>query len=294
MDYCYEIVDNPTQSRYIVLENDYFTLNTENIKNVKFDYECRNYIMCELSRKCPERYYMKMIDCCFEDDFEFKDGIFYNKRKPYMFFTNNYVPDLNNIAINSIMENYDDINIDNMISIVASKKCHQDFFIINNGKGKYTSCNMHTRHLNYFEEEDKDMIIEELYENPDFVIKKRHLSVSTIKENVNYCMSLDTGDILTTYFDQIAATTEGNDFVVQFVISDDEIFIKHEGKYIDGNEMLLTNDKPEIGFTLLQDNEGYYIIKFKEKYINIEWFKSAYGGIIFKENSWTRFSIVES
>jgi hypothetical protein len=294
MDYRYKIVDEPTQSRYIVLENDYFTLNTETIKNVKFDYECRNYIMCELNRKCSEWYYTKMIDCCFENDFELKNGVFHNKRKPYMFFTNKYVPDLDHLAINSIMENYNDINIDNMISIVASKKCHQDFFIIYNGKGKYISCNVHTQHLNYFEEEDKDLVTEKLYEDPNLVIeirKHQPIAIVDIKEDVNYRISTDTGEILTTYFDEVAATVEGNDFVVQFLISNGEVFIKHENKYIDGNGMLLINDKPETGFTLLRDKEGYYIIGFKDEYINIEWFKSTYGGLVFKEHSWTRFII---
>ena len=97
MDYYAKYGARRTNDKYIVLEKDYFTFNVGNIKNIKCDYGCRNYIMYELNRLRNEIYYKDMIECEFYGDLELKDDVFYNTKLPYMVFANEKVDDVNAI-----------------------------------------------------------------------------------------------------------------------------------------------------------------------------------------------------
>ena len=139
--------------------------------------------MYDLKRPLLEIYYKNMIDCKFEGDLELRNGIFYNRKRPYMIFTNEYADDMN-----SIMESYDQIDIDKMIHII-----HQDFFIIYEGDEKYISCSIYTRHLNHFDEVYKDIIVEQLYEDPNVVVEFTERNppvVRTVEENKKYRMKM--------------------------------------------------------------------------------------------------------
>ena len=290
MDRYYTVVEQHTQDKYLVLKKDYFTFNVGKIKDIKCDYECRNYIMYELKKPLLEMYYKNMIDCEFEGDLDLRNGIFYNRKRPYMIFTNEYVDD-----VNSIMESYDQIDIDKMIHIIHQKECHQDFFIIYEGDEKYISCSIHTRHLNHFDEAYKDMIVEQLYEDPNVVVEftKRNPPVRTmdIKENVDYRLQTAMGDTFHIFENRIIATSEEHDFIIQFVIRDDQIFIRHQNKYIVGSTMELIDDIPDTGFDLFI-NGDHHAIGFKGQYMDIEWYKASYGEIIFKEDQWTDLTMV--
>lgn len=290
MDRYYTTVEQPTQDKYLVLKKDYFTFNVGSTQNIKCDYECRNYIMYELKKPLLEAYYKDMIDCKFEGDLELKDNIFYNKKRPYMIFTNEYIDD-----VNSIMEFYDQINIDQMIHIIHHKKCNQDFFIIYEGDKKYVSCNVHTRHLNHFDEAYKDIIVEQLYEDPNIVVEftKRDPLIHTIdiKENIDYRLQTVTGDTFDIFDNRVIAVSTNNGFIIQFVIRDNQVFIRHKNKYIVGDTMELMDDMPNTGFDLFIDND-YYVIGFQGQYMDIEWYKASCGEVVFKENQWIDLMIL--
>lgn len=290
MDRYYTIVEQPTQDKYLVLKKDYFTFNVGNTQNIKCDYECRNYIMYELKKPLREIYYKDMIDCKFEEDLELRDGIFYNKKRPYMIFTNEYIDD-----INSIMEPYDQININQMVDIIHHKKCNQDFFIIYEGNGKCVSCNVYTHHLNHFDEAYKDMIVEQLYEDPNVVVEftKRNPLIHTIdiKENIDYRFQTAMGDTFDIFDNRMIAVSERDGFIIQFVIRDNQVFIRHKNKYIAGGTMELVDDMPDTGFDLFIDDD-YYVIGFQGQYMDIEWCKASCGDIVFKEDQWINLMIL--
>jgi hypothetical protein len=275
MDRYYTVVEQHTQDKYLVLKKDYFTFNVGKIKGIKCDYECRNYIMYDLKRPMLEIYYKNMIDCEFEGDLELRNGIFYNRKTPYMIFTNEYVDDMN-----SVMESYDQIDIDKMIHIIHQKKCHQDFFIIYEGDEKYISCSIHTRHLNHFDEVYKDMIVEQLYEDPNVVVEFTERNppvVRTVEENKKYRMRMPE-DSFSIFNDQLIGTMYGDDLIVEFVLKSGKAFIVHDGKYLTEHGTFVS-EMPEEGFDIYENGVG-----FRDKIMDIEWYKASYGEVVFNKS----------
>jgi hypothetical protein len=272
MDHCVKYVERSDEYKYIVLEKDYFTFNVGNIKNIKCDYGCRNYIMYELNKYHNEIFYKNMIECEFDGDLELINGVFYNTKLPYMVFTNEKVDD-----INVIIHKYDNINMDLMVEIVQQKRCHQEFFIVYLENKKCMSYNIKTKHINYFEAWMIDEIIETLYEHPDVMIEIEDApppQLRIVEENKKYHMKM-TEDVFSIYEDRLIASRERYDFIVEFILKSGKAFIVHDNKYL-SKDGTFVSEIPEEGFDIYDDRVG-----FKDKMMDIEWYTGSYGEIVF-------------
>lgn len=193
-------------------------------------------------------------------------------KRPYMVFANEGVDD-----INAITQTYDIVNIDAMIDIVHRKRCHQGFFTVYLGNGKYMSCSTNTRHINYFESWMLDDIIQILYEHPDAVIEFGKPSLRTVEENKKYRMKMPE-DSFSIFNDRLIGTMYGDDLIVEFVLKSGKAFIVHDGKYLTEHGTFVS-EMPEEGFDIYENGVG-----FRDKMMDIEWYKASYGEVVFNKS----------
>lgn len=300
MDHYATITDHATNATYIVFEKEYFSFTvSESICNIKCDYECRNYIMKQLLLNAPERYYKGMMMYNFDGKLVRKNNIFYNKRRPYMIFTNEHLNDYEN----TITETYQNVDVHHMKQMVNHKKCHQDFFVVYLGDGEFMSCNTHSFHVNYYNKKLADVVAEKLYSNPYSELVKRDRPVinpktylsedvngNRIEQNKYYYLRLFNGDndVLDVFNDTIVGSTEKDNLIVECVHGDHNTFILHQKKYlcVYNNEIKLTpNPPPQDQSLMFTDTDGHkFKIVHNHKYMDIEWVKASTGVIVFNHS----------
>jgi hypothetical protein len=165
--------DNSIKERlgtiFVILKEEYFIIYTAKHNNIICDYNCRNFIMSYLyPRRGNDLYYENLVNNNF--GLKLIDGIINNIQLPYLIFTNKGLHD-NATEENTIIENYNEIDMKKFAKITKNKKCNKTFFIIYLDNEKYICCNIETLETYQYSRRLKYHVIKVLYENVNNIKK---------------------------------------------------------------------------------------------------------------------------
>jgi hypothetical protein len=295
---------------FVILQEKYFIFYTAKHHNIICDYNCRNFVMRHLyPKRGGDPYYDNLINSHFNGKLKLINNIFYNTELPYMFFTKENIM-MNGAEDNTIVEYYQELNIEKFAQIVKKKQCYDKFFIVYLGNEQYMCCNTHTLETYQYNTRIKYGVVLKLYDDIDSISRMKtedkkvkilqrvndfHMIDITghqVTENKDYYLKIfndndDSTDVLEIFNNELSGGTSNPDLIVQCVVENNIVYIKHENKYLyasEDNFIKLSRTLPtksqrlQFHFT----NNKFKVVKWNQNaYLTIEWVKASYGAIMF-------------
>lgn len=320
-NYCtfvkFDNIEKRIGTRFVILQEKNFVFYTAKYHNIVCDYNCRNVVMTHLYPE-SDPYYDDLINSHFNGKLTLMNNIFYNTELPYMFFTKENIR-MNSTEDNTIVEYYQELDINKFAEIVKTKQYYDKFFIVYLGNEEYMCCNTNTLETYQYNVRMKYNIIRKLYNDINVIshMKEEENKITTdlqrtnnfsmvditgrqIIEGKNYYLKIfddfndeddensdSNTDVLRIVNNELSGGVSGIDLIVQCVTENNIVFIKHENKYLyaaNENSIQLSQTIPPKDKRLQFHftNNKFKVVQWNQNaYMTIDWVVSSYGNITF-------------
>jgi hypothetical protein len=304
-----DAINSRIDTYFVVLHETYFTVHVGNQQS-KFDYDCRNRVMRDayLNQGHVQPLRLNTID-----------DAFHNIEPPYLLFANENMR-WDSVEDNTIMANYNKVDILKFAEIAKSKACNDKFFVVYLGDDRYICCNTQTLETYEYTSIAKSRIIRMLYEKSDDPFQKlkseydqlkaiepvprcsnfplKDIEGHTLEENTDYCLELydADSDILRFMDNQLSSThylNQVKQVIVQYSIVNGIHHLVFENKYLhvaDGDdEITLTGQPPDqhhsLEFQMTEENTFFIVRWGQSKFLALEDITYSYGSVNFQDDN---------
>jgi hypothetical protein len=310
-----DAIDSRLGSDFIVLQEKYFIAHVAG-RQVKCDYDCRNFIM---RRLYPGQGSDKVL--IYNDNFfvEKIDGVVHNRQPPYLLFTNECIRGFN-AEDNTIIANYTNVDIPKFAETTKSKECNHMFYVVYLGDDQYICCDVRTlktyeyssvikhRIMSILREKSNDPFAQLQAEYEELKSIKtlprvsnfhlRDIEGRSLETNTDYRLELydNDQDILYLYKDKLSATYYLNakkvdKVVVQYSVIDGIHYLTCKNKYMYAadNGIQFTDQRPRKNQRLqfqVTENNSFIMVQWNQRNcLELEVITCSYTMIYFSKHS---------